>query len=412
MAAYSAPYLRRIWSFSRALDLALVDEEIERGFQVAVGQRHGERVAYIALYLGRQMGLSRAELFNLTVAGLLHDIGAIADFRHSHGDPKRMIEHSVIGAAMLKKFPTGEFLAPALRYHHETPLTQQHGTLGNGSEVPLFAKILSLADKLDIQMPRRLLTMAERERISQWVAENSGHQVFPELAAVFLQVAHREAFWLDLDQPDLPNIVCDYLFGAEGFVAAFELEADITHILADTFAGLVDQKSNYTSRHSHSVAETAQRLALGLGWNEVKQQDIYTAGLLHDLGKLAVPNKILDKPGKLEAQEFEVIRMHTYYTYRLLLEAGFPRRIVEWAAYHHERLDGRGYPFGLAAGELDMGARLMKIADIFAALTEERPYRKALSSGEALDIIQRETGSSVDADLVEQAIKVLVISSN
>ncbi|WP_206811032.1 HD-GYP domain-containing protein [Paradesulfitobacterium ferrireducens] len=403
----TAHYLKRMWSFARALDLALVDEEFERGFQFQIGRQHGERVAYISLCLGKMMGLRQEDLFHLTVAGLLHDIGAIAEFRQCHGAPQRMREHSLVGAKMVENFPAGEILAPAIRYHHEAPV-REHGVTGvDAQEVPLFARILALADHLDIMMERRVQTYAERERLIRWVKENSGRLVFPEVAQVFTKVAGREAFWLNLEQPDLPNIVLGQLELKGISLSNWEWDRGFTVLLAEMFAGLVDQKSQFTARHSHAVAETVQELAAALSWDKEKQREIYLAGLLHDLGKLAVPNKILDKPGKLELEELEIIRTHSYYTHRLLTEAGFPAELVEWAAYHHERMDGLGYPFGFTANDLTIGSRLMTIADIFAALTEERPYREALSAGKALEILAKGAGTGVDAELLQLAGQVL-----
>lgn len=400
-------YIRRMWSFSRALDFGLVDEEIEKGFQGALGQRHGERVAYIAMRLGRCLGLSKVELVQVTVAGLLHDIGALGCFRTYHGDPRILEKHSLEGALAVKRFPSGEILASAIKYHHETP-DPFNAALGvSAQEVPLMARILSLADKLDLRLKRRLSSHRERDEILEWVTTKTGTLFYPEVAAAYEQVAHKEAFWLDIDQPDLLQIALELLCGKWQLPATRELEAGFTDDLAETFADLIDQKSKFTARHSRSVAETVERLARGAGWKEHRQHEIYVAGLLHDLGKLSISKKILDKPGPLDSNEIDIIRTHTYYTHRLLTEAGFPTRMVEWAAHHHERLDGKGYPFALAGKEIDEGSRLMTIADIFAALTEDRPYRSAMTAGEALTVIERGAGTMVDAKLVEMAKRVL-----
>ena len=401
-------YIRRMWSFSRALDLGLVDEEIERGMQVSLGERHGERVAYIAMRLGRALELSKEELVQVTVAGLLHDIGAIGCFRAYNGDPRILEKHSLAGAELIKHFPLGEVLAPAIMYHHETPDLEFSALRAPAAEVPLIARILSLADQLDLRLKRRLSSRQERDDISEWITLETGTLFYPEVATAFKRVAQKEAFWLDIEQADLLQIALGLLFGQWQLPATRELEPGFTDDLAATFADLIDQKSKFTARHSRSVAEIVERLARGLGWEEDRRHEIYVAGLLHDLGKLAIPKKILDKPGMLEPFEVEQIRTHTYYTHRLLTEAGFPTRMVEWAAHHHERLDGKGYPFALAEKEIDVGARLMTIADIFAALTEDRPYRLAMSPSEAMELIQRGAGTMVDSDLVDLARRVLV----
>lgn len=401
-------YIRRMWSFSRALDLGLVDEEIEKGLKVALGQRHGERVAYIAMRLGRCLGFSKKDLVQLTVAGLLHDIGALGCFRLYHGDPRIMEKHCYEGAVMVERFPSGSILASAIRYHHETP-DPKHSALGTPSEeVPLMARILSLADKVDLRLKNRLSNHRERDEILKWVAEGSGTLFYPEVVAAFENVARKEAFWLDVEQSDLLQIALGLLCEQWHLPATRKLEYKFTEDLAMTFADLIDQKSQFTARHSRRVADTVKHLASGLGWDTDPLNEIYVAGLLHDLGKLAIPKKILDKPGPLDPAEREIIRTHTYYTHRLLTEAGFPTRMAEWAAHHHERLDGNGYPFALADKKLDEGARLMAIADMFAALTEDRPYHKAMSPNEALALIQRGAGTVVDSNLVDMAKRVLV----
>ncbi|MDR3600557.1 MAG: HD domain-containing protein [Desulfosporosinus sp.] len=401
-------YIRRMWSFSRALDLGLVDEEIEKGLPGALGLRHGERVAYIAMRLGRCLGLSKKDLVRVTVAGLLHDIGALGCFREYHGDPRILEKHCLEGAAAVMRFPWGAILASAIKYHHETPDPMQAVLRAPLEEVPLMARILSLADKIDLRMLRKPHSRQERNEILQWVRENSGSLFYPEIAIAFEQIADKEAFWLDIEQPDLLQIAMGLLCGKWQLPATRELEIGFTDDLAATFADLIDQKSEFTARHSRSVAETVERLARSLGWQEDRLHEIYVAGLLHDLGKLSIPKKILDKPGLLSPDEIDIIRTHTYYTHRLMTEAGFPTRMVEWAAHHHERLDGKGYPFALKGKEIDEGSRLMAIADIFTALTEDRPYRPAMTPGEAMALIQRGAGTMLDAHLVDVATRVLL----
>jgi uncharacterized domain HDIG len=396
-----------MWSFSRALDLGLVDEEIERGLKGSLGFRHGERVAYIAMRLGHSLKLSKADLVHLTMAGLLHDIGAMGCFRAYNGDHRIIIEHCLSGAAIVERFPMGDKIAPAIKYHHETPDPLHSALRVPAEEVPLMARILSLADQVDLRLKSKALEHQERAEILNWVRQETGTLFYPEVAEAFARITQKEAFWLDLEQQDLLQIALELLCGQWMLPAMRELEMGFTDELAATFADLIDQKSKFTARHSRTVAEIVQRLARGLGWREDRLHEIYIAGLLHDLGKLSIPKKILDKPGSLTPPEVEKIRTHTYYTHRLLTEAGFPTRIVEWAAHHHERLDGKGYPFALSDEDLDEGARLMTIADIYAALTEDRPYRKAMSSGEALALIQRGAGTMVDSNLVDLAKRVL-----
>lgn len=400
--------IRRVWGFSKALDLALIDEEIRKGFQIEIGYRHGEKVGYMSLRLGQLLGIRGKDLFLLLISGLMHDIGAVGGFAAYHGEYRLMKTHSELGAKIMSDFPFGEILAEALRYHHQTPENHQSDSL--------MPKIISMADKLDIVMGRRINSYQERARVVNYVNSLIGQEFYPEIAQAFLQLAGEEAFWLYLNEGELLEPTLDFLFrgrndeeDSELGEVCSEMYGEIfSNRLADTFAFLIDQKSVFTGRHSRSVAETAAALAEGLGWEAGLCRDMRLAGLLHDLGKLAIPQRILDKPGALDEVEFQTIRTHTYYTYNLLSAAGFPRNQVEWASYHHERLDGKGYPFRVPAESLTMGARLMAVADMYTALTEDRPYREGLSKMKAMEIIEKGVGQSVDGELVRAARKILL----
>lgn len=404
--------VRRIWSFSRALDLTLIDEEVKKGFKLDIGHRHGERVGYISLRLGSLLGLRGKDLMLLLMAGLIHDIGAVGGFADYHGHYRLMKMHSDLGADIVKKFPYGEVMEEALRYHHETPSNIFNKEFTEA--LPLMPKIISLADKVDIQMGRNPLSYKKRREILNRVHEGAGRDYFPEVVNAFERVAGEEAFWLDLQEGDLLEISLAYLFGSREDSASCEVidlcskmyEGEFTDILAQTFAFLIDRKSAFTGRHSRLVADTAVCLAEKLGWDSGECREIRLAGLLHDLGKLAVPQKVLDKPGPLDQEEIRIIRTHTYYTFTLLSSAGFSRTVVEWASYHHERLDGKGYPFCLDENSLDTGARLMAIADIYAALTEDRPYRKGMDKKEAFRVIEKGIDCCLDSRLVKAAKEI------
>jgi len=151
---------------------------------------------------------------------------------------------------------------------------------------------------------------------------------------------------------------------------------------------LIDFRSPFTAAHSSGVAATASSIAHYLGLTETEIGLIEVAGNLHDLGKMAVPNSIINKPDKLTADEFAIIRQHPYFTYSVLSTIGGMRQIAEWAAFHHEKLDGSGYPFHIDARKLDTGSRIIAVADIFTALAENRPYRKGMIKSEIISILK------------------------
>ena len=157
--------------------------------------------------------------------------------------------------------------------------------------------------------------------------------------------------------------------------------------VADFFANIIDYKSSFTSRHSVGVAEKASLLANYMGFNTINIQKMYLAGALHDIGKMAIGNEILEKPYKLTDDEFSKMKNHAGYTYRILSDIDDFEEIRDWAAFHHEKLNGKGYPFGKTADELNEPERIMACIDIYQALTEDRPYKKGLSHEKTCDIL-------------------------
>lgn len=159
--------------------------------------------------------------------------------------------------------------------------------------------------------------------------------------------------------------------------------------MTELFQKIIDFRSRFTATHSAGVSATSKMLSRIIGLSKIEIRLMEVAGNLHDLGKLAIPNSILEKPGKLTKKEMAVMKSHTYYTYSIINTIDGLQQVAEWAAYHHERLDGSGYPFRCKADELDTGARILMVADIFTALAEDRPYRKGMSREGIVQIIKQ-----------------------
>jgi HD-GYP domain-containing protein (c-di-GMP phosphodiesterase class II) len=255
-----------------------------------------------------------------------------------------------------------------------------------GEEIPLFARILCLAQTLEVFIRtvglQGALAMALKRR---------GRWFDPALIDALLAVRDDRAFWAPLeDARRVPP------------VAAWEpadrvLTADDDRLdrVADAFARVIDAKSPFTARHSAEVARWAVATGEVLGLTGHELRDLHRAALLHDIGKLAVSSRILDKPGRLDADEFAAIREHPRYTQQILERVACLRGIVETAANHHERLDGRGYHRGLTAGALSRPARILAVADVFEALTADRPYRAAMAGEQALAIVREQRGTGL-----------------
>jgi HD-GYP domain-containing protein (c-di-GMP phosphodiesterase class II) len=157
------------------------------------------------------------------------------------------------------------------------------------------------------------------------------------------------------------------------------------------------EKDPSTEGHTRRVALLAVSIGERLGLPEGRLRQLALGGLLHDVGKLSVPNAILNKPGRLTDEEFAEIRRHPGAGRQLLTElGGFPRLVLDLVESHHERLDGGGYPNRVAASELDLAVRILTVADVYDALTADRVYREAWPAARALALLDDETGSAFD----------------
>src|ERR671939_1087206 len=254
-----------------------------------------------------------------------------------------------------------------------------------GDEIPLLGRILTLAQTAEIFHAAGGVSAAWRV-----ARRRSGGWFDPDLVEAFGAMRFDVAFWQSLRDGDLAAWE-----PADRLLVADEARLDA---IAYAFAGVIDAKSPWTYRHSDRTCVIVLGLATALGADDDELSALRRAALLHDVGKLAVSNRILDKPGRLTAFELAIVREHAAMTRRILERVPGFGTIAPTAAAHHERLDGSGYPDGLTAAELTTPMRLLAVADVYEALTSERPYRAAMSSHEALDIIRAQAPRALDAD--------------
>ncbi len=177
--------------------------------------------------------------------------------------------------------------------------------------------------------------------------------------------------------------------------------------LIQAFVSTTEAKDIYTRGHSEHVAIYSRIIAKKLGLDKEQQEMIYNAGLLHDIGKIGIPDMILLKPGKLTPFEYEIMKYHPLISYEIVKNVPKFKDIAMCIRHHHEKMDGSGYPDGIKGDELELGARILAIADIFDALTTDRPYRKALSPEKAIEILKNE---KVDQDILDEVKNDLIKS--
>jgi HD-GYP domain-containing protein (c-di-GMP phosphodiesterase class II) len=402
---------------------------------------HGVRCAWIGLNIGREAGLEDAELANLYYTLLLKDIGCssnaaricelyLADDLTFKRDIKSVNEslpqilrfvlsHTGMKAGMSERFRSlltivtqggqiarelietrcqrGAEIVRQMRFPEEVArgiLDLDEHWDGSGKPVGLageaispFSRIALIAQVVDV-----FNTGGGKEAALKEVKERSGAWFEPFLVSAFERAAANPAFWRVLGSRGLQQTV----ISLSPEQASETIDEDYLDEVAAAFAQVVDSKSPYTAGHSDRVALFTDMIAEELGLSPQKRRFLKRAALLHDLGKLGVSNQILDKNGKLTDEEWQSVRRHPAQSQMILSRISAFQELARIAGDHHERLDGKGYPRGIAGDEISLETRIITCADIFDALTAERPYRAAMPVTKALEILRADVGTAVD----------------
>lgn len=348
---------------------------------------HMQRTALIALELSQASGLSRHQQQTIFCAALLHDIGVLGDKRifsslnaiDNLNDP-----HQHRGAEMLAGLTTLVPILPIIRDHH---FSANH----RGSPEQ---HIVYFADVFE-----RLLAgdKGAESNQSDIIAKfrTLYQEIDPPLCQTLCQLAQKEHFWLHLNPGHIQRML-------EIIGPINDVYIDINGLkdICLLIAKIVDTYSSFTASHSLMVGQISHTLAACMNQPELECKKIEIAGYLHDIGKVYIPLTILEKQGELNNEELQQVREHSYMTGEILSSFSELGEIINWAANHHEKLDGSGYPLHLGANYLQLADRIIAIADIFTALTEDRPYRPGMSLQQALRLIESDViNGALDQDV-------------
>jgi HD-GYP domain-containing protein (c-di-GMP phosphodiesterase class II) len=389
---------RTVLALAEALDFVGVDEV-----------HHGKRVALMAAGIARALAWEDYRIGDLVYAGVLHDCGVSR--QQEHRALTATLEwdgaqaHCLRGEQFLLACPPLARFAPIVRWHHTRWEDLPREGLAERDRVA--ANLVCLADRTDVLLAPYILEdglkndiLWERDAVVERIAALSGTLFAPDLVVAFRHVAATEAFWLCLDPGYVDAELDDRLRG----VHPVPLSTRDALAVARLFARTVDAKSSYTLEHSTRIALIARHLgeASGIAGDALDKLEI--AALLHDIGKLRVPEEIIDKPGPLTREERAIVTRHSYDTGHILRKVFPDEAIPAWAAMHHENLLGTGYPSRSPAADIPQEARLISVADIFQALAQARPYRAPLGPDAImahLDLLRAQ--GRVDAGMVELA---------
>jgi len=380
-----------IFSLSDALDLVGVTHI-----------HHGKRVAYMATECGKYLGWTHQRMDKLFQAAILHDCGVSRTSVHqrlAQLEWENEGEHCLLGAALLKTCPLMENLAPIVLHHHTHWSVLKD--LDLPEEVKLCANCIYLVDRVDVLSLNFLIDESNlllgREEIRNTILARRDDWFCPELVDAFLALSNSEAFWLSLENEHVNGYVSVWLSETKTREMDFHELRSIVRI----FSYIVDAKSSFTKSHSDGVAQLARHIGTLFNLSEERCEMLELAGLLHDIGKLRLPDQLLDKPGRLTAEEYIHIQRHSFDTYSIIKNVHGLEKISTWAAYHHERVDGSGYPYRLEGDGISLEARIVAVADVFQALAQKRPYRAPLPKEEIMDILNTlVTNNKLDPEVV------------
>lgn len=365
---------------------------------------HGKRVGFMARECARIMGALPAEQIKLYRLGLLHDCGVSSTRVH-----KKLVDeldwtesqrHCLTGAERVERFAPLAGFAQAIRYHHSRWEELKNTSIDE--KLKEEANLIFLLDRVDalVAMSGSHNRLAIRDSVCDKISRYRKSYFKPELVDILFAAAEREAFWITQQ----PEHLRSYLELKCSDPADLFLDTGQLTDMARLFAEIVDAKSPYTAEHCFGVTKLSGHLARRLGLPDETVTRMEVAGLLHDLGKLQVPDRILESKGHLEGENLAIMRHHSYVTYMILSRIKGLEDISLWAANHHEKLDGSGYPFRRRESELSIESRIIIVADIFQALAQNRPYRKPLAVHVIVDMLRQQVE---DGKLDREVVSVI-----
>ncbi|MGQ0444283.1 MAG: HD-GYP domain-containing protein [Beijerinckiaceae bacterium] len=404
---------------------------------------HGVRSCWIGVHIGQEIGLRETELWELFYTLLLKDLGSSSNaaricrlyltddlsFKRdlklidgSRGKSLRFVlAHTGLKAKLAERLRAivkvihnaseialeltetrcqrGAEIARKMRFPDAVALGIQNldehwdgagmPARLRGNAIPIYSRIALMAQVIDA-----VHTGHGAEAARQEVRRRSGTWFDPQLAAAFERIAPRHEFWETLRSNNLPQAI----FSLEPAQQVKTVDEDYLDDIAAAFANVIDAKCPYTNGRCERVTLYSDLIAERMGLPAERRRFLKRAALLHDIGKLGVSNAILDKPGKLDPDEWTAMKMHAAHSETILSRIAAFDGLAPIAAAHHERLDGKGYPRGLSGDQIAIETRIITAADVFDALTAYRPYRASIPISKSLAIMSESVGTAIDRD--------------
>lgn len=369
---------------------------------------HHQQVSYLAYQMAHALELPISHQFLTFQSAYLHDIGGAVKGQDVSLTDIESISRRVaqVSADILADFPVFDVISTIVRYcqtpYRETSRMQvppMHLPAIDRSELPeelsglvekvaditlqdplFLSNLIHLADDMVLSIKPDTPILNQVDKLIKAARQGAGDSYAPKAVEALEGLAGSERIWLELVY-STERIVDEHMMDRQ---ANLEMIKQVAKLIGM----IIDFRSPFTAMHSAGVAASARTLARLAGMNAHECDMMEIAGSLHDLGKIRTPSEILEKPGKLTPEEFNVMKEHAFFTDLLLSHVSGFSMIREWAALHHEKLNGKGYPYHMRDGEIPFGAQIMAVADVFSAITEDRPYRKGMPEERVKAILQ------------------------
>jgi putative nucleotidyltransferase with HDIG domain len=387
---------------------------------------HAQRVAFVALSIASELKLDIEQRLACLYAALLHDVGVIpagaglsemvrgderrvfsalplltpeetaVESRSSAPDlvVDRVVDHAIHGARLAQELGLPQEAVRAIACHHEQwdGTGYPHALAGN--EIPLVGRIIAVADQMEALIAQEPSPLHARRNIPHWLSRFAMSMADPEMVIATRHLIAGDNFWLGLYGPSLQTELSAQVAGLK------EQRSPLLLPFAERFAEIVDGRFSFTVGVSARVAKHAEALGRSAGLADLRLKQIRVAALLHDVGQLGVPERIMAKPGILSVDELEVLRQHPLHSHDVVHGIAGMEEVAEWVGAHHEWPDGRGYPEAKAGIEIPQEARILAIADAYVAITSDRPHRRRLDPSDGVQRLRGAAGTQLDPELL------------
>jgi putative nucleotidyltransferase with HDIG domain len=369
---------------------------------------HSWRVSILSARIAKGL-VGPQKLRNIFYASLLHDVGGVEFSHHIIHYLKRndrasrnlLLPHPIIGAQLISNIPQMNSVAKLILDHHEWMNGMGYPRARTEKYIPFGSQVIRISDSIDILLQTE--HFSKLKRLKDRMSSNINREYSQGLFKRAIDKLKKDKFFYTIrEQNNIPIIFKE----TKDQIGSIPIPSRIDAIgkTLEIFAQIIDMKHPYTSGHSLRVARYAMACALTMHLAHDDVTRIRWAGLIHDIGKINVARRILDKPTSLTPKEFREVKKHAIMSRDIMNMIPTLKELTPIVAGHHEYFDGSGYPLGLKGYQIPLEARILVICDAFDAMISNRPYRNPLSPEDACHEIEKFSGQQFDPDVVKEVL--------